>query len=440
MDRRRFLKGGLLASGSILASASVPITAIAKSGPRFQGLEGLTGVEASAAICRGNDSCVLIEPDVFAKNIKRLKQDIGPDVKLCIVMKSDAYAHGVENLMPEALRAKPAYIGMVGNNDIRKAVASMDATGMRTSILRIGPATRFEAAEAVANDWPVEELVGSLGQAEMLSRLAHWSADERGSTPSLPVHINIDTGMGRMGFVRADDIKKAMGLPGIEVRGVMTHYANAYNLEHGEELTRQQLDKFDAVLSKLDLPDDVIIHTANSGATLSFPWTRRDMVRVGGAVYGDVPTEMNPGRRYGEVMSTFLSSVVWVMQVPPNTPVGYDSVYRTPKDRDSILATVKIGYNNGLPSWAYEKETQVLIRGHRFPVVGKTSMNMVVVDVTGQDEEHKVRLGDEVVIFGRQGDQEIGWEELENTTGVSTSEITITIGKVNPRIVVRGTD
>lgn len=434
------MKKWLAASGSILAATSVPMAAMAKEIPLFERLEVLVDVEASESTCRGNDSCVLIEPDLFAENIKRLKEDIGPDVKLCIVMKSDAYAHGVENLMPEALRAKPAYIAMVGNNDIRKAVAIMEKTGMRASILRIGPATFFEAAEAVINNWPVEEIVGSLGQAEMLSRIACWTANRHGKRLLLPVHINIDTGMGRMGFVRADDINKAMALPGIEIQGVMTHYANAYDLEHGEELTKQQLEKFDALLAELDLPDGVIIHTANSGATLSFPWTRRDMVRVGGAVYGDLPNEMNPGRRYQEVMSTFLSSVVWVMEVPPNTPVGYESVYRTPKDRSSVLATVKVGYNNGLPSWAYEKETHVLIRGQRFPLVGKTSMNMVVVDVTGQDDEDKVQLGDEVVIFGRQGDQEISWEELENTTGVSTSEITITIGKVNPRIVVRGRD
>jgi alanine racemase len=439
MDRRAFLKAWTAASGSFLLPGVMPMTASARGDlASLRPVGPLAEVGAAAGTCQGNDACVTIHPEVFASNIRHLQQDVGPDVKLCLVMKSDAYAHGIANLMPEALAAEPAYIGLTGNRDIRVALSAMDDLGQRATILRIAPATSFEAAESMLGNWPVEELVGSVQQAEMLSRTRRLTAAQTDREVAVPVHLNIDTGMGRMGFVRTDDVKRAMELPGIEVRGVMTHYANAYDLERGRELTKRQLDRFDAALAELDLPDDVIVHTANSGATLSFPWARRDMVRVGGALYGDIPTAMNPDDRYRQVMAAFISSVVWVMEVPPNTSVGYDGVYHTPKGRDSTLATVKLGYNNGLPSWAYERHTQVLIRGRRFPVVGKTSMNMVVVDVTGQDPDDKVRLGDEVVIFGRQGGERIRWEELEDTIGVATGEISLTIGKSNPRIVVRG--
>jgi len=273
----------------------------------------------------------------------------------------------------------------------------------------------------------------------MLSRLALWVGKKRGRPFSIPVHINIDTGMGRMGFERVEDIKKAVALPGIKVRGIMTHFANAYDPKRGEELTREQMKLFDAKLSKLDFDDDVIIHTANSGAALRFPWTRRSMVRVGGALYGDIPTEMNPGNRYPRVARSFRSSVAWIMHdVPPGTPVGYESVYHTPKGRPVTLATVKVGYNNGVPSWAYQKGTEMLIRGKRFPVVGKTSMNMVVVDVTAQNPKDPVRLGDEVVIFGSQGDQTITLYDLEATTDVPDCEILLNIGNDNPRVVMTG--
>lgn len=441
MERRRFLKMGLAVSGTFLTPLSVPLAAVAKQGvtPEDE-LSRLLKMQktSGAGLCQAHDSCLIINPDYFAENIATLRQDMGPDVRICVVMKSDAYGHGVENLLAEAVKAKPAFIGLVENREIRKAVEGMDKMGERVPILRIAPATFYEAAEAVVKGWPVEEVVGSLSQAKMLSRIALWVGEKRGKPFAIPIHININTGMARMGFDRVEDIKAALALPGLKLRGVMTHFANAYNPERGEALTREQMKLFDAKLSQLEIGVDVIIHTANSGAALCFPWTRRNMVRVGGALYGDIPRAMDPKNRYRLVASSFRSSVVWIMKdVPPATPVGYDSVYHTPADRLSTLATVKIGYNNGLPSWAYIKGTEVLIRGQRFPVVGKTSMNMVVVDVTGQDPGTPVSLGDEVVIFGSQGDQNISLFDLESSTEVPDCEILLSIGKENPRVIVR---
>ncbi|OEU68773.1 MAG: alanine racemase [Desulfovibrio sp. S3730MH75] len=443
MNRRSFIKIGLAASGTLLATNGLPLFALAETDIfPVKGLEGLlTDPEFnSGTFYRGNDACVEVAPDIFAANIREMKKDIGQKVKLCIVMKSDAYAHGVENLMAEALRAEPAYIGMTGNKDIRKAIRYMDKSETRTRILRIAPATFYEAAEAALKNWPIEELIGSLSQAKALSRIATWVSEKRGEKQVIPVHVNINTGMGRMGFQRVEDIRKAISLPSLKLRGIMTHYANAYDpdLKHREELTRKQLDIFDDVVAKLKPPKNVIIHTANSGATLCFPWSRRNMVRIGGALYGDIPKEMNPDSRYQRVMTAFKSKVVWVMnKIPPNTPVGYESVYHTPPDLESTLATVKVGYNNGLPSWAYKKGTQVLIRGQKFPVVGKTSMNMVVVDVTKQQSKDKISFEDEALFFGRQGNQEISIEDIEQTTSIPGCELTLMIGNTNPRIVVR---
>ncbi len=436
MNRRYFIKMGLATAGTVLVSATIPFPVMAKESLLLPyNIANLVGL--SNTICNGHDACVVIDPSIFADNIKHVKKDIGPDVKLCIVMKADAYGHGVDLLMEEALRADPAYIGMVANSDIRTAIQVMEKTGMQATILRIATGTFYEMAEAVLNNWPVEEVIGSFDQAKELSRITRWFSEKRGKECVIPIHLNVNTGMARMGFVSAEDIRKTMALPGLQVRGIMTHYANAYDPERGEELTRKQLEIFDTMLARIDLPDDVIVHTANSGATLSFPWTRRGMVRVGGALYGDIPKEMNSDCRYKRVMSSFISSVVWIAEVPPDTPVGYDSVYHTPKGRNSILATIKIGYNNGLPSWAYEKTTHVLIRGKRFPLVGKTSMNMVIIDISNQDLGEKIQLGDEAIIIGRQSNAEITWEELEETTGVTACEIQLAIGRENSRILAK---
>lgn len=432
------MKIGLTGIGSMWACGSLPVAAndSAAVDKNLDELLSMQGIDPKS-LCKSHNSCLKINPDVFARNIATLKKEMGPKVKICVVMKSDAYGHGVENLTREAVESKPEYIGLVENREIRKAVKCMQEAGKFSTILRIAPATFYEAAESAVKGWDVEEVVGSLPQAEMLSRIAMWMGKKRGSDFSFSIHININTGMARMGFLRVEDIKKAMKLPGLKVRGVMTHFANAYDLEKGEKLTRKQMDIFEDKISQLSLPDDVIVHAANSAGALSFPWSRCDMVRTGGAVYGDIPVEMDPGDRYHRVAQSFSSGVVWIMEdVPPGTPVGYDSMFHTPKDRSSTLATIKVGYNNGVPSWAYEKNTHVLIRGQRFPMVGKTSMNMVVIDISSQKPGNRIKLGDEALIFGKQGKEEITLYDLEATTEVPDCEILLAIGKDNPRVIV----
>jgi alanine racemase len=437
MDRRRFLKIGLGGLGSLYISSSLPVAAKDSAGPETI-LKNLLNIQQTESGIQpfAHDSRMIVDPEIFTRNISTLRKEMGPDVKVCLVMKSDAYGHGIENLTREAVLARPDYIGLVENREIRRIVKCMDGLGEKATILRIAPATFYEAAESAVKGWDVEEVVGSLPQAKMLSRIATWISKKHGIDFHFPIHININTGMARMGFMRMAEVKEAINLPGLKLRGAMTHFANAYDPEKGERLTKKQMDIFDAKLSGLNLPDDIIIHTANSGAALSFPWTRRNMVRVGGALYGDIPVEMNPENRYPRVARSFSSNVVWIMEdVPANTPVGYDSVYHTPKNRNSTLATVKIGYNNGVPSWAYAKNSEVLIRGQRFPMVGKTSMNMLVIDISGQNPDQRIQLGDEVVIFGKQGNEQITIEDLEKSTGIPGCEILLAIGKENPRII-----
>lgn len=386
-----------------------------------------------------HDAWVTIDPAVFARNIETLRQDVGADVKLCIVMKSDAYGHGVENLIRHAQAAKPEYIAIVENRDLHKAVRCMEQDNTVIPILRIAPATLYEAGSAALLGWPVEELVGSLAQAQMLSRVARWASGKRRERYEIPIHINIDTGMGRMGFMHVDEAKEAMRLPGLSLRGVMTHFCCAGDMKLGEQRTREQSRKFDKALAQMKLNDNVIIHTANSEATLRFPWTRRDMVRVGGAFYGDIEPAVNPDGRFGNCMPEFATQVAWVIKdAPPNTPVGYDNLYHTPAGRTSSLASIKVGYNNGLPNHAFQQGVEVLIRGRRFPLVGKISMNVAAVDVSSQNPDDPVSLGDEALLWGRQGSAEILQEELAEKLGLTTTSLRILAGTANPRRLALG--
>ena len=162
------------------------------------------------------------------------------------------------------------------------------------------------------------------------------------------------------------------------------------------------------------------------------------MVRVGSLIYGDVTKATDPEGVFLPVMKSFTSSVALVMHdVPPSTTVGYDSLYTTPAGRRSTLATVKVGYCNGYPRDAYTNGTEILIGGRRYPVVGKVSMNLLVADITSQDTARPIRIGDEVVLLGRQGKDMITMEELSARNKLTTYELLLRLGNNNCTRVIR---
>ncbi len=382
---------------------------------------------------------VEVDAGAFTKNIKTMKTMIGPGTKLCLVMKSDAYGHGLENLIAAAVKAGPDYIALVENREIAAATAYMRASGKKVPILRIAPASLDEAVEAVVKGWNVEELAGSAEQGSLLSSVALRLGRKTGRRVTIPIHVNIDTGMGRMGAATADEVKKIIALPGLRLKGIMTHFAQSDDpTEAGKKRTLEQVKRFEDIVGKLGVGADVIIHTANSAATSKFPWTWKNMVRVGSLIYGDVNADTDPKGLFLPVMASLKSTVAIILRdVPPGTTVGYDSIFRTREGRSSTLAAVRVGYNNGYPKDAFVNGTEVLIGGRRYPAVGKTSMNLLVVDIMDGDQSRSIRIGDEVVLMGRQGDEAITMEELASRNKLTSYEMLLRLGKNNRIKVIR---
>jgi len=152
-----------------------------------------------------------------------------------------------------------------------------------------------------------------------------------------------------------------------------------------------------------------------------------------------VDATTDPDGIFLPVMKALKSSVAIILHdVPPSTTVGYDSLYKTAAGITSTLATVRIGYNNGYPKDAYTNGSEVLIGGKRYPVVGKVSMNMLVADITGQDAKNPIRIGDEVVLLGRQGNEEIKMAELSSRNKITSYELLLRLGNNNcSRLVPR---
>jgi alanine racemase len=240
------------------------------------------------------------------------------------------------------------------------------------------------------------------------------------------VHLDIDTGMGRSGFFpeQIDTIREVMKLPGLRIAGVMSHFPTADATEIAQ--TSAQIERMERFCAELGLGDDVLVHTHNSAATVRLTVHRRAMVRSGAACYGvrtsrefENPPELKP------IMS-FRTWVAQLRDVPKGRTVGYGGLFTT--SRDTKIASLPVGFGEGYPRALFNKGI-VLIHGKRCPVIGRVSLNVLTIDVTDLNSE--VRLGDEVVLIGTQGDEEITFEEMADKFSSVHTEINLMAGSLN---------
>jgi alanine racemase len=359
---------------------------------------------------------VRVSRRVFHDNICYLRELVAP-AKICVVMKANAYGHGLEPLAPAAVAAGADYLGICTNPE----AAIIRRLGFDLPILRLRMALREELDES-AHDLDVEEQVGSWQAAEYLSFLGRTIGRD------LPVHINIDTGMGRSGFFaeQIDTIRKVIALPGVKIAGMFTHFPTADAKELAP--TEVRLESFDKLCRDLadDLPPDVLIHTHNSAATVRIGPRQHNLVRVGAACYGVRTSQefVNPAALQ-PVMSV-TTRVAQVRDIPAGRTIGYGGLFTT--ERDSSIASLPVGFGEGYPRSLFNKGV-VLVHGQRCPVVGRVSLNIVTVDVT--DLDTPVRWGDEVVLVGRQGDDEITFELLADRFASVHTEINLMAGSMN---------
>lgn len=272
----------------------------------------------------------------------------------------------------------------------------------------------------------IEELIGNRSQADEVDALAVRKGRK------IRIHLALNSGgMSRNGI----EMKTATGknealqiaqLPHLEIAGLMTHFAveDIADVKKGLATFRSESQW---LIEKARLNRSrILLHAANSFATLEVPESRLDLVRPGGLLYGDtVPTRTE----YKRVMS-FKSRVAVVNAYPAGNTVSYDRTFTL--KRPSRLANIPVGYSNGYRRILSNKG-QVLIRGHRYPVVGRVTMNTLMVDVT---DDPVVSAGDEVVLFGRQGGEEITQAELEKLTDTILLDLYVLWGESNPRILI----
>ena len=221
--------------------------------------------ESNAAV----PTYVVINPNALAQNIKVMRQTIGSGVKICLVLKADAYGNGIANLINEAIKQNVEYIAAVDNSEFAIIAPAIKKSGKNIHMLRIAPVTKAELIEEITNGWNIEEVAGSVEEARMISTVAQEMSKKLHKKITIGVHLNIETGMGRMAVRDVSDMKQIIALPNLKLVGVMTHFARDYEDSPVDyEYTIMQLNMFEFVISKLNLVSDVFKLVADFSASL----------------------------------------------------------------------------------------------------------------------------------------------------------------------------
>lgn len=341
--------------------------------------------------------------------------------KVLAVVKAQAYGHGAIRVSKHLLGLGADTLGVAlveEGGELREA-------GIDAPILVMGAVVPGQAETLVA--LRLTPVVFTTATARALSAAARIRQTQ------IPVHVKIDTGMGRVGVAPETApafIEELMGLEGLVVQGLMTHFADA-DLQD-KQFAAMQISRFEALLKELDARRITIPlrHAANSAAVLDYQQALFTMVRPGLMLYGYDPLE---GKSAGTDLRPVLSLVtriVFLKKVPAGIPISYGRTFVT--KRESLIATVPIGYADGY-SRGLSNKGDALVRGVRAPVAGRVCMDMCMLDVT---DVPGVREGDEVVLIGKQGDQRITADELAVKTGTIAYEVLCGISSRVPRVYV----
>ncbi len=363
-------------------------------------------------------SWVEVDLDNFTRNWDEMKRLVGPGVRILQVVKADAYGHGAMEISNVALKNGADCLGVANADE----GAQLRVSGISAPILILSPATIGEIGQILK--YNLTPSVSDIGFARELQRRGRKTACR------IPIHIEVDTGMGRVGTLYADAfdmIREVMELPNLTVEGIYTHLAVS---EIRGDYNLQQHALFAKLLERLEdrhirIP---LRHMSNSGAVLNYPEFHFDMVRPGIMSYGIYPSAETSSLASLAPVMAFKTTIVLIKDFPGGASIGYGRTFTT--ERPTKIATIPVGYGDGY-GWVLSNRGEALVRGCRAPIVGRISMDMCALDV-GHIPDCEV--GDEVVLMGRQGKEYISANEIAEKVGTISYEILCALGKRAPRV------
>ena len=365
-----------------------------------------------------------IDLDALTHNLAVIRRRAGPGVRVMLVVKADAYGHGAIAIANHAIRCGVAAFG-VGTS---AEALELRASGIRLPILVLGTIIEEEAPDALRNG--VHIALHSFDRCAMLQDLA-----KRLGHPGR-VHLNVDTGMGRLGVLpnRAVELLRTIRASShLELAGVMSHVSATEGAFAAS--TAEQARAFERVLREARSEQLLRgwIHFANSAAIFTDLRPLYDTVRPGISAYGILPCDL-PGAGDLRPVMSLKSQIVFMKDVPPGSPVGYGSTWRA--ERVTRVATLPLGYDDGV-SWRLSNRGEVLVDGRRAPIIGRISMDYTTIDVT---HIPGVQVGDVATLIGADHGETISIEEVARRSDTISYEVACAVGKRVRRTHVGGAE
>jgi alanine racemase len=359
----------------------------------------------------------------IGRNCARLRTELEPGCELCVVVKADGYGHGATASARAALDGGASWLAVAG---AREAVELRQAGFENVRLLVMGALSPVELREALQAD------------AEVVVWREH-DVHAVASAGGGRVHVKLDSGMGRLGTRDPEQaarvVATAVDTPGVDLAGVMTHFATADDRE--DPFFARQLEAFSGWAAQIKAAHPrIVVHAANSAATLRDKNAHFDMVRCGIAAYGMDPFGLDPIECRLEPALELSSYLAEVKDCASGESAGYGR--RFVAARDTVLGVLPIGYGDG---WrrALSNNADVLIAGQRRPIVGTVSMDNLTVDLDGAPDVDALR-GEEAVLIGARGKQRITAEELARRMDTINYEVTCGLTARVPRVHHRDGD
>ena len=361
----------------------------------------------------------IIDLDALIYNLGSLHNHLKGHSRIIAVVKANAYGHGA---VPITRALEASGVGFFAVAFVDEGI-ELRRAGIRSPILVMGGFFK--------------EQVGDLFEYKLTPVIFHfdhldWLASElKGREDSLAVHVKVDTGMGRLGLPPREVlllVKKLRKLPGLSLEGLMSHFSDKD--PHKSPAAQEQIRLFEKVREELKAEGIQIPlhHLANSSAIFSLEESWYSGVRPGISLYGYAPSHKLENVLSLKPVLSLKCRITHLRKVPAGTKISYGGTFIT--QRETMIVVLPIGYADGFPR-ALSNRGAGLIKGRRAPIVGNICMDMIVLDVTNIPD---IKMGDEVVLIGRQGDEMISAVELAEKIETIPYEILSAIGKRIPRI------
>lgn len=371
-----------------------------------------------------------VDADAISSNFQAIREAADSNSQIMCVIKADGYGHGAVFLAKLYEKLGAARFAV---SNIEEAL-QLRENGVTLPILILGFTPADMAAELANNN--ISQAVFSEDYAKELSDCAVRNDVQ------VRIHIKLDTGMSRIGFMYQDrerdstsiyEIQRVCSLPGLVTEGIFTHFAVSDEGIDGKEATMHQFSCFSDAVSRLTrrgIHFDVV-HCSNSGAIADYPQAHMDCVRAGIILYGLSPSQKLSNALKLRPAMKIKSVIAQVKTVEAGTAVSYGGTFVT--DRPTRIATVPIGYADGY-SRSLSNRAYMSVNGKKAPVIGRVCMDQVMLDVSNIDN---VKTGDEVIVIGDGTDGAMSFDDVAEMTGTINYEVVCLVGKRVPRVYIR---